>query len=69
MIDDEKYLKQDIELDAIAFSYYMMDLLFGNKIILPAVIENEALKRVEEIEKKLSHNKYVRKIKKTYKKK
>lgn len=63
IIDDEKYLRQDIEIDAIAFSYYMMDLLFDNKVILPESIKKEALKRTKEIGKKLAHNKYVKLIK------
>lgn len=60
IIDDEKYLKQDIELDAIAFSYYMMKLVFDSKMLLPESIKKEAFKRAKEIKRKLSHNKFVR---------
>lgn len=60
IIDDEKYLKQDIELDAIAFSYYMMNLVFDSKMILPDSVKKEVLIRVKEIKNKLSNNRFVK---------
>ena len=36
--NDEDYLKQDIEIDAIAFTHYYMDELFKVKTIIPSKI-------------------------------
>ena len=41
--NDEDYLKQDIEVDAIAFAHYYMDELFKVKTIIPTQIKQNVL--------------------------
>lgn len=43
-IDDESYLKQEIEIDAIAFAHKMMLEHFNVRIIVPNTIFKEVLK-------------------------
>lgn len=40
-IDDMAYLKQLIEIDAIAFAYYQMKELFNVEVKIPEEIKNE----------------------------
>jgi len=61
--NDEKYLRQDVELDAISFAYFMMDLIFDAKVVLPDPIKDDAIKRAKEIEDSLSNNKYIKALK------
>ena len=49
-----QYLKQHIEIDAIAYTYFLMEKMFGVKTVIPDLIKNEVLIRYEEIKKKLS---------------
>ncbi|MBU1094440.1 MAG: hypothetical protein KKH01_08265 [Firmicutes bacterium] len=41
--NDEDYLTQDIEIDAIAFAHYYMDELFKVKTIIPTQIKQKVL--------------------------
>lgn len=47
--DDEKYLNQDCEIDAIAFAYVMMNELYDTNVIISKVIKNKVLNRSKEI--------------------
>ena len=40
-IPEEEYLKQDVEIDAIAFAYFQMDKQFNVKGFIPASIINK----------------------------
>ena len=41
-IDDVEYLKQEIEIDAIAFAHKMMLEHFDVKTVIPEVIKNRS---------------------------
>lgn len=45
-IDDESYLKQEIEIDAIAFAHKMMLNHFGLKTVLPISIRESVIQRI-----------------------
>jgi hypothetical protein len=45
-IDDESYLKQEIEIDAIAFAHKMMLDHFGLKTVLPISIRESVIQRI-----------------------
>lgn len=47
--DDEKYLNQDCEIDAIAFAYLMMKELYSTNVVIPSVIKEKVLERAKEI--------------------
>lgn len=51
--DDEKYLNQDCEIDAIAFAYLMMIKLFNANVIIPSLIKKKVMERAKEIIGKL----------------
>ena len=51
--DDLKYLGQDCEIDAIAFSYLMMKKLYEADMSVPSVIKDKVLERANEIAKKM----------------
>ena len=51
--EDISYLNQDTEIDAIAFSKFMMKESFELSISIPEVIKEKVLKRTKEIEGKL----------------
>lgn len=40
-IPEEFYLKQKIEIDAIAFAHYQMNKLFEVKTVIPKLISND----------------------------
>ena len=40
-IPEEFYLKQKIEIDAIAFAHYQMNKLFEVKTVIPKIITSE----------------------------
>ena len=40
-VDDEEYLKQEIEIDAITFTHYKIFEFFGVKTIVPDVIKDK----------------------------
>mgnify|MGYP003398199019 FL=1 len=52
--DDLKYLGQDCEIDAIAFSYLMMKKLYEADMSIPNVIQDKVLERAKEIAKKMN---------------
>lgn len=39
--NDDDYLKQDIEIDAIAFAHYQMNKLFEVKTVIPDIIKDK----------------------------
>jgi len=39
--NDEDYLKQEIEIDAIAFTHKHMKVLYGVKTVIPKIIEKD----------------------------
>lgn len=45
----EEYLNRPTEVDAIAFSYYLADTLLKVKQIIPDVIKDKVLERVEDL--------------------
>lgn len=47
-IPEEEYLKQDIELDAIAFAHKMMLEHFDVKTVIPEVISKEIYRKASE---------------------
>ena len=49
-LSDLDYLKQSIEIDAIAFAYDQMKKLYNVKVMIPNEIKDLVLKRVEEIQ-------------------
>jgi hypothetical protein len=49
---DMDYLKQSIEIDAIAFTYHQMKVLFDVEVKIPDVIKDKVIKRVETIKTK-----------------
>lgn len=51
--NDPKYLKQDCEIDAIAFARVMMKALYDADVSIPEPIKEEVLERIEEIKKKM----------------
>lgn len=51
--EDEDYLCQDIEIDAIAFSHYLIKRLFDAITVIPEVIKQQVSMRVIEIEVQL----------------
>lgn len=51
--NDEKYLNQDCEIDAIAFAYLMMNKLFNANVIIPSVIKDKVIERAKEIVNKM----------------
>lgn len=42
-IPEEEYLKQAIEIDAIAFAHYQMIILFEVKTVIPKLITTEVM--------------------------
>lgn len=40
-VSEEFYLKQEIEVDAIAFAHYQMNLLFEVKTFIPNIIRDK----------------------------
>lgn len=50
---DQKYLKQDIEIDAIAFAKYMMQITNAISVQVPEVIKEAVINRTQEIRDKL----------------
>lgn len=51
--NDPKYLKQDCEIDAIAFASLMMKSLYGADVTIPELIKDEVSERVNEMKKKM----------------
>jgi len=51
--EDISYLNQDIEIEAIAFSRFMMKESFDIWTSIPEVVREKVLKRTKEIEGKL----------------
>lgn len=51
--NDEKYLNQDCEIDAIAFAYLMMKELYSTNVVIPSVIKDKVLERAKEIINKM----------------
>ena len=49
-LSDLDYLKQSIEIDAIAFAYDQMKKLYNVQVMIPTEIKDLVLKRVEEIQ-------------------
>ncbi|MCR3906959.1 MAG: hypothetical protein NUK62_08060 [Tenericutes bacterium] len=47
-IDDSSYLKQSIEIDAIAFTYYLMKELFDVEVKIPAEVRKQVDLRILE---------------------
>lgn len=45
----EEYLNRPTEIDAIAFSYYLVNKLLNVKQVIPKEIKDKVLKRVEEM--------------------
>ena len=48
-IDDESYLKQEIEIDAIAFAHKMMLEHFGLRTIVPSSIKDKVAYQLKEV--------------------
>lgn len=48
-ISEEEYLKQEIEIDAIAFAHYQMNELFNIKSFIPTNIKKEVNEIVKSI--------------------
>lgn len=48
-IDDESYLKQEIEIDAIAFAHKMMLEHFGLRTIVPSNIRDKVAYQLKEV--------------------
>lgn len=45
-IPEEEYLKQAIEIDAIAFAHYQMNKLFEVKTVIPDIIKDKVERRI-----------------------
>jgi len=48
-IDDESYLKQEVEIDAIAFAHKMMLEHFGLRTIVPSSIRDKVAYQLKEV--------------------
>jgi len=44
--NDEEYLTQEIEIDAIAFAHHNMDKLFNVKTVIPRLIRDKVIGRI-----------------------
>ena len=47
-ISEEEYLKQSIEIDAIAFAHYQMKRLFNAESVIPEIIKDEVNALIKE---------------------
>ena len=54
---DVKYLSQDCEVDAMAFAFLMMKILYDADVVVPDSVKELVVARAEEIKNKIGLNK------------